>query len=293
MRKLGMSAVVVGLLAFGDPAVAAIEPLGHETVETRPLRNPKPKAGREHRHRHDHGAHRHGHSAAHAGHRQPPGDHHRGHRHGADHAHGPGDRQRHAHAPGQAHDHGLETENLFGFTLGSDTEHAGAKGLALETVGRFGKRDGTYAGVSKKLEFSYGVTNDISAALGLFGDYHRVAGVTGFDDVQGFNFNGIGGEVRWRLLRRGPSPFGLTLHIEPSVQRVDELTGLRGIKYGAENKLILDTELVKERVFAAFNAIYEIERVRESGSADWESGSKIGSAFAATVQVMPKNICRR
>jgi hypothetical protein len=132
------------------------------------------------------------------------------------------------------------------------------------------------------------VTDDFNAAFGPLADYHRVLGVTGFDDVKGFNFNGFGAELRWRLARRAPNAFGVTLHFEPSVQRVDELTGLRGTRRGSENKLILDRELIPDRLFAAFNLIYELERMRENGSPAWEDGSKVGVAAAATVQIAPK-----
>jgi hypothetical protein len=64
---------------------------------------------------------------------------------------------------GKAHDgghqHGIENENLFGFTLGSDTEEAGAAGAALENILRVGKRAGSYHGLAQKLEYSFGVTN--------------------------------------------------------------------------------------------------------------------------------------
>jgi hypothetical protein len=177
---------------------------------------------------------------------------------------------------------------MFGFTLGSDTHEAGAKDLALENVGRFGKRDGNYTAASQKLEFHYGVTDDLNVSIGLLADYHRVLGVTGFDDIRGLNFNGAGTELRWRLARRGPSLFGVTLHIEPSVQRYDELTGQRASKLGSENKLIVDTELVKDRVFAAFNLLYDFERVRERGSDEVERASNIGVSVAASMQVFPK-----
>ena len=185
-------------------------------------------------------------------------------------------------------DDDIETENLFGFTVGSDTERAGAKGAALETVARFGKREGQYGAIGKKLEFGYGITDDLSASLGLLGSYHHVASVPGLEDVRSGGFNGVGAELRWRLLRRGPSSFGMTLHLEPGWQTHDELTGLRATKLGSENKLIFDTELVKDRVFAAFNLLYDFERVREKGDADWEHSSQIGLAVAAAVAVAPK-----
>jgi hypothetical protein len=256
----GAALLAMGLMAAGG-AQARTEAFGQETVETRTprfQRAPQPV----HRHRHNHN------------HAHYPND---GHNHDV--------RGRHPGDPHFGHVHGLETENLFGFTLGSDTEHKGAKGIALEIVGRFGKRDGSYAGIGKKLEFAYGLTDRVSAGVGLFAINQRIRGVPGFDDVSTFSFNGIGGEVRWNLVKRGSAPVGVTLHFEPSWQTHDELSGLRGTKYGAENKLIFDTELLKDRWFAAFNVIYEVERVRERGAPDIERASKFGFGFAVTNQI--------
>jgi hypothetical protein len=303
-REFAAGAMAVGagiaVLAFGPPALGAQapstpEPLGQETVETRPLRNPQARPRRGHaRPARGHAGHTHTRDRAHRqdarhahdggggrvhAHRSGAGHPHAGRRNGAD-----GDDDRHA----NGHDNGIETENLFGFTLGSDIEEKGTKEAAVETVGRFGKRDGTYAGVGKKLEFGFSVTDDFNVAFGPLADYHRVLGVTGLDDVKGLNFNGFGSELRWRLAKRTKDAVGVTLHFEPSVQRVDELTGLRGVRLGSENKLIFDRELIPDRLFAAFNLIYELERMRENGSAEWEDGSKVGVAAAASVQIAPK-----
>lgn len=256
----GVAIIAAGVLATSE-AQARTEPFGQETVQTRTPRYQRaPQPAHQHRHQHNHAHH--------------PND---GHRHD--------DRGRHPGDPHFGHVHGLETENLFGFTLGSDTEHKGARGIALEIVGRFGKRDGSYAGVGKKLEFAYGLTDQVSVGLGLFAINQRISGVTGFGNVNTFAFNGIGGEVRWNLVKRGTSPVGVTLHFEPSIQTHDELSGLRGRKYGGENKLIFDTELSKDKWFAAFNVIYEVERVQEKGATEIERASKLGFGFAVTNQI--------
>ena len=182
----------------------------------------------------------------------------------------------------------VETENLFGFTVGSDTDEAGAKSVALETVGRFGKRGGQYSAVGSKLEFSYGITDNINAALGVFASYHSVSGVPRFADVDSGGFNGIGGEVRWRLVSREAAPVGITLHVEPSWQLRDDVTGLQGTKFGSENKLIFDTEFVKDRVLGAVNFLYEVERFREDGSAVWENQSRVGASAAIAFAILPK-----
>lgn len=256
------------LLAAGivsGEAFARTEPFGQETVETRTARYkraPQPA----HRHQHNHAGHHH---------------HNDGRLH--DHA------DRHPENPHFGHAHGVETEHLFGFLSGSDVHHRGAMIGMIEIVGRIGKRDGRYEAFGKKFEFAYGVTDSFNAAISVSAARHKINGVTGFDDVNNnLAFNGFGGEFRWNLMNRQIYPVGVTLHLEPVIQRYDELSGLRGRKYGAENKLIFDTELAKDKWFAAFNVLYEVERVLEQGETEWERGSKLGFALATTVRVAEK-----
>lgn len=185
-------------------------------------------------------------------------------------------------------DDGVETENIFGFTVGTDTDKAGAKSMGFESAARLRKRDGSYTGVASKVEFAYGLTDYLNVAFAVLGDHHRIRGVTDLDNIRFFGFNGLGTEIRWRLVQRGPSPIGVTLQLEPSWQTHDETSGKRATKYGSENKLAFDTELVKEKLIAAFNLLYDVERVRERGSAVWEEGSNFGLAWAASYQVVPK-----
>ena len=196
----------------------------------------------------------------------------------------------HNHADG----HGVETESLFGFTLGSSTEAQGTWEVAIETVARFGKRESSYSALGQKLEFAYGVTDRLTLALGLLGDYHRItekpAHAGAVKEVRPrYLFNGFGGEIRYNVLDRASAPFGLTLHLEPSLTFSDEASGLRGRKYGSENKLIFDREVIKDTFFAAFNLTHEMEMTKEKGAPAWERGSVVGASMAVSWQVA-KNI---
>lgn len=303
---------------------AAEAPFGQERVPTREFRTPQRLKGHSHRAHGDHGhdqvqrghrdekaghrrrnhgsanAHRHEHGGADRSgirHHKPRGGGGgaalRGHTHEAAHGHGDDQHSANQHdQPGHAHaenqnDHEVETENLFGFTLGSDTEEAGAKGVAVETIGRLGKRGGSYRGLGQKLEFSFGATNDVSFSVAALGDYHRLRNIPGFEDVPGrYAFNGIGGELRWRLLDRKAAPFGLTLHLEPSVARIDEVSGQAGRKIGSENKLILDRELIPDTLFGAINVLYDVERMRERHAnfvAERAANAGLGAALSHRV----------
>ena len=196
----------------------------------------------------------------------------------------------HNHARGQGHDHGVESEIIFGFTLGSDTHPLGESKAAVETVARLGKLSSHYVAVGQKVEFAHAFTNDLSMSFTLLGDYHSISARRGYEaDVEPvaarYLFNGFGGELRYRFLNRATSPFGMTLHMEPSVAFSDEASGLRGRKYGSENKLIFDREVIKDTFFAAFNLTHEMEMTKEKGAAAWERGTVVGASVAGSWQV--------
>lgn len=184
------------------------------------------------------------------------------------------------------HDHELETENLFGFTLGSDTNGKGEKELTSETVSRLGKRSGSYRALDQKIEFGFGVTDDLSLSFAGLGDCHRINNVPDLQDVRGrCGFNGFGTEFRWRLLDREKAPFGMTLHVEPSFARFDETSGQVGRVLRSENKLIFDKELIHDRLFGAVNLLYEPERARERFGTRTERSSNAGVAGALSLKV--------
>jgi hypothetical protein len=183
-------------------------------------------------------------------------------------------------------EHGIESENLFGLTLGSDIDGAGSRAAALEVNGRIGARSGRYAAIGTKLEFAYGATENLSIAGSVLAGWRNSRNVPGQSNLNALAFDGVGAELRWRFLERGPSPVGLTLHIEPSLRVADERTGERGLGWAFENRLILDTALVPDRLFAAANLIYDIEAFRPKG-APQERASTAGLSAALTYQLRP------
>jgi len=183
--------------------------------------------------------------------------------------------------------HPVETENLFGFTLGSDIDPAGTWGVAFETIGAFGKREGRYAAGNSKLELSYAPIDNLSVSFSLLGGAWDINGNPDLPDTKIMRFRGAGGELRWRLLERGPSPVGLTLHVEPSMTLADEVTGQAGTGYGSENKLILDAMLVSDRLWGGLNLLYDLETFRPWSGPATEEGSVGGVSGGLTARVTP------
>lgn len=181
----------------------------------------------------------------------------------------------------------IETKDIFGFTAGSDIGSEGEKEVSVGSIGRFGKRFGSYRAFEPKLEFEYTPTQFTQIELGVLGASHRIRDVPGLEDRNATSFAGLSGEFRYLLIGRGPSsPVGLTASIEPEWARIDDTTGERVRKFATELKLTADTELVPNRVFMAVNALYEPEFVRPLGER-LERESQIGLATAVAVRVTP------
>lgn len=185
-----------------------------------------------------------------------------------------------------AHGHQLETESLFGFTLGSDIDHEGAIGVALETMIGNGRREGRYTAVNTKLELSWAALKNLSVSGSLLGGYWNIANNPALPDTNAMRFRGLGGEVRWRWLDRAESGVGLTLHLEPSISMADEVTGEAGSGFASENKLIMDAELMKDRLWGAINLVWDMERFRPwADGSTTEEGSVGGVTGALTARV--------
>ena len=76
----------------------------------------------------------------------------------------------------------IETKYIFGFTTGSGIGLEGEKEFTVDSIGRFGKRDGHYAATETKYEFEFTPTQFIQIEFGALGSTHHIGGVTDLDD---------------------------------------------------------------------------------------------------------------
>jgi hypothetical protein len=100
--------------------------------------------------------------------------------------------------------------------------------------------------------------------------------VSGFDNVRRGAIDGIVVSARYKLLDRERSPFALTLGLEPHWARTDENTGERVENYGAELSIAVDTKLLKDKVFGAFNLNYDPEVTRQQDTGAWQREATLG-----------------
>ncbi|MGO4716655.1 hypothetical protein [Bradyrhizobium sp. 2TAF24] len=179
----------------------------------------------------------------------------------------------------------IDTQFIFGLTAGADVGEVGEKELEHQTAVQWGKRDGAYAALTDQLRFETSPVDNIRFEVGVPVAYQRISGVSGLDDRNGAAFNGVVAELRYRLLDREHAPFALTVGIEPHWSRADETSGVPVDNFGGELSVALDREVIRERVFAALNVVYDPEATRLRSTGIWQHDSTLAVAGAVTTQV--------
>jgi hypothetical protein len=220
-----------------------------------------------------------------------------GHKHG--HAHDHGHDHKHEHAKPRvkkaaapataepAHSHGVETEALFGFVSGSDIGHKGDRHATFFYETHFGKRSGAFRAQQPKLELGYNPTDNLHVAVELWGDRFNIRDVPELDDQNRWGWGGAI-EFKMQLAKRGQgSPFGVTLLFAPHYSNSEHHSGEPAQHYALELGLLTDVEIVKDKLVAAFNLLYEPERVRAKGETEWEKESLFGASGALIARVAP------
>src|SRR5246127_1458382 len=103
----------------------------------------------------------------------------------------------------------IDTEHLFAFTIGTDPGELGEKEIEGQSTGRFGKRDGSYTGLSQVLSAEFTPVENLRLEVSAASIYHDIAGVSGLDDRRRGGWQALSVDVRYRLLDREQTSFGL------------------------------------------------------------------------------------
>ena len=183
--------------------------------------------------------------------------------------------------------HELETKYIFGnFTVGSSTGIEGERAFEPDTTADFGKRSGHYGASETELEYEYTPSQYVQIEFGPTVSAYNIHGVPGLDDANMAAVNGFTGEIRSVLIDRGPSPFAVTMSFEPEFRSRDETSGVKVVNYELEAKLEADAELIKNRLFLAFNLLYEPETTR-ADLGIWQNEATVGASSALAFQIVP------
>ena len=179
----------------------------------------------------------------------------------------------------------LETKYIFGFTTGSGIGLEGEKEFTVDSIGRFGKRDGHYAATETKYEFEFTPSQFIQIEFGALGSTHDIGGVTDLDDRSQIALGGAFAELRYLAIERtSNNPLSVTLAVEPTVRRIDETSGERVRNFEFETTVNADLELLKNRLFAGGNLLYEPE-VTQTVMGDTQREATFGGSAALSLRV--------
>src|SRR6202142_1467444 len=184
--------------------------------------------------------------------------------------------------------HEAESKYMFGFIDGADIGNEGEKALEYEATGSFQKRGGRYAAIEHELAFEHVLTQNFSYEVSAHGLTHSIGGVEDLDDRNSTQFSGLSAKLRYLIIGRGPgSPFGLTVSAEPEWSRIDGTDGSQTRSYSSTFKIVADTELITNRLYAAINLIYEPEVAKPSDSGMWELSSTAGVGLGLAYRITP------
>jgi hypothetical protein len=179
------------------------------------------------------------------------------------------------------------TEHLFTFSTGTDIDEVGEREFESDTGHRFSKRDGRYNAYSLRFEAAFIPVKDFRLAASASGAYLDIAGVSGLDDRRRAAFEEFSLEVRYRLMDRARSPFGLTIGIEPNWGLIEETSGEPADRYGVKFALLIDKWIVEGSLVSVFNVIYEPEATHGRATGEWSRESTLGFTGALMAQVRP------
>lgn len=185
------------------------------------------------------------------------------------------------------HAEGIDTEHLFGFTIGTDVGEVGEREFQSQTTGRFSKDAGRYRAIEQELELEFLPAKNFRVELGTTFAIHDISGVPGFADTRQLAWQGALVDLRYKFVDRSAGPFGLTFAVESHTDRIDETTAALARKLGTDLTLAFDRELVPNYVVAALNLMYQPEWTRFAGSAATQQEATVGAAIAVMGQVVP------
>ena len=179
----------------------------------------------------------------------------------------------------------IETKYIFGFTTGSGIGLEGEKEFTVDSIGRFGKRDGHYAATETKYEFEFTPNQFIQIEFGALGSTHNIGGVSDLDDRNQVALAGAFAELRYLAIERtSNNPLAVTLAVEPTVRRIDETGGERVRNFEFETTVNADLELMRNRLYAGFNLLYEPE-VTRTALGDTLREAKFGGSAALSFRL--------
>src|SRR5262249_23286399 len=119
------------------------------------------------------------------------------------------------------------------------------------------------------------------------GSTHNIGAVTELGGRNAAAFAGGFAEFRYLAVERtSNNPLSVTLAFEPNVRFIDETSGEHVHNYEFETTINADFELLRNRLYAGFNLLYEPE-LTQTLAGETVRESTLGGSAALAVRLMP------
>lgn len=182
---------------------------------------------------------------------------------------------------------GVDTEHMFGFSEGTDIGEPFQPEAEFESIGRVGKSSGTYSALTTTANLKYPLSKQFRIAPGIAFSRYDISNVPTFPDTNELVFDHALFELRWHPLARETNPVGLTFIATPYYGTVDPANGAPADSYGAQFIAAVDQALVPDKVFAAFNLAYTLNRTRTYATGVTADSALLGISVASSVRLLP------
>jgi hypothetical protein len=175
-------------------------------------------------------------------------------------------------------------ERKFSYVYQSSVLGKGNKELEIWSTARIGKEIPYYAGLDNRIEFEWGITNNLQTAF--YFNFSNISQDNGSGMTEGFDFKGISSEWKYQFSKPFKDPIGFAVYGE---------LGLNTDEVELETKLIFDKKISKHTL--ALNFVFEPEWELSSGESETEIGLEgdfgwcynISSSFTAGIEVRNHN----
>jgi len=179
-------------------------------------------------------------------------------------------------------------ETPFGYIYTTESMPKGHWEYEQWNTLRTGKAAGSYTAFDLKNELEYGFTDRFQASLYLNSSYLHTKNVPDPDDAtvtlenqSSFDVNGVSMELKYQVLSPYKSPVGLAVYMEPELGMRNPLSGTDTVERALEFKMILQKNLMDDRLILASNIVFEPEweRQNDQRSKELKNEYSLGASY--------------
>jgi opacity protein-like surface antigen len=168
-------------------------------------------------------------------------------------------------------------ENLFGYVKGAEPLPKGARELYLNSTLRSDKGEGHYSALDLGVEYEYGVTDKLAAALELRGAGIDTSGliIDGYlpkDEKFGLRWSGLEASLKYNFLSAARDDLGVSLFTALTYLAIDPNSGQDKKEWSLEEKLLLQKYFLDGQMIWVGNVHFEGTRAVRAPIDDLPNG---------------------